>query len=57
MQRDRRIQGLSEEPQHGLALAQRARWAAAGERILEPEKTWQEILAAHGAEHAKYFEV
>ncbi len=57
MQRDARLQGLSEEHQHGLALAQRARWAAAGERGLELETTWQEVLAAYEAELGNHFEV
>ena len=57
MERDARLQGLSEEHQHGLALAQRARWAAAGERGLELETTWQEVIAAYEAELANHFEV
>ena len=57
MQRDPRLQGLSEEHQHSLALAQNARWAAGRERGLEPETTWREVLAAYEAELAKHFEV
>ena len=57
LERDRRLQGLSEEHQHGLALAQRARWAAAGERGLQPEEIWQEIMGAYDAELARHFEV
>ena len=57
MQRDPRLQGLSEEHQHGLALAQRARWAAVGGRGLLPTAVWQEVLTAYEAELANHFEV